>query len=129
MKGAMGKRFAYLLASVFRLFMFFACLIAYIVVKLAVKPPIPWLNALLLCLSIGGLISGAFNLIMCGYSAYGYKKNITVQICDFILTFITGGIIGTSFAGIGLFTRVQPGDIESEGIAIAVPKRSNNEEE
>ncbi len=128
MKGAMGKRFAYLLASIFRIFMFFACLIAYIVVKLAVKPPIDWLNALLLSLSIGGLLSGAFNLIMCGFSAYGYKKNLTLQICDFILTFITGGFVGTAFAGIGLFTRVREEDITSEGIAIAVPKRSENEE-
>ena len=128
MKGAMGKRFAYLLASVFRIVMFFACLIAYIVVKIAVKPPIEWLNILLICLSIGGLLSGAFNLIMCGFSAFGYKKKLAIQICDFVFTFISGGFIGTAFAGIGLFTRVREEDITSEGIAIVVPKRSDDEE-
>ena len=59
------------MSSFFRLFGFLALLIAFIIVKITVKPAIEWLNLLLLLLSLGSLMSGIFNLAMCGMPATG----------------------------------------------------------
>lgn len=113
-KGSLGKRYHYFMSAFFRLIGFLGLLIAYIVVKITVKPAIEWLNILLLCLSIGGLISGAFNFAMCGMTATGYKENKALQIICLIVTCITGGIFGTTFSAIALATKIPNEEVENE---------------
>lgn len=115
-KGAMGKRINYFFSAMCRLFCFLGLLIAFIVVKITVKPAIDWLNTLLICLSIGGLFSGLFNLVMCGMTATGYKQNKAIQIVCLIITIISGGIIGTTLTAVALGTRVEDEEVENEKI-------------
>lgn len=113
-KGSMGKRFHFFMSAFFRLIGFLGLLIAYIVVKITVKPAINWLNILLICLSIGNLISGIFNFAMCGMTASGYKENKALQIICLIVTCVTGGIFGTTFTAIALGTKISEEEIENE---------------
>ena len=114
--GATGKRFYYFMSSFFRLFGFLALLIAFIIVKITVKPAIEWLNLLLLLLSLGSLMSGIFNLAMCGMPATGYKVNKSSQIVCLILTILTGGILGTVFTSLGFALKVSDEEVENENI-------------
>ena len=100
----------------FRLVGFIGLIIAFIVVKITVKPEIVWLSYLLLGLAIGGLVSGIFNLIMCGMTATGYSQNKVVQIICVCITAITGGIVGTTFTAIACGTKVLQDEIENEKI-------------
>ena len=113
-KGSMGKRYHYFISAFCRLIGFLGLLIAYIVVKITVKPAIQWLNILLLCLSIGGLISGAFNFVMCGMTATGYKENKALQIICLIVTCLSGGILGTTFSAVALATKIPNDEVENE---------------
>lgn len=112
--GAMGKRFNYFMSAFMRLICFLGTLIAYIVVKITVNPPIEWLNILLLLLSIGGLISGIFNLIMCGMTATSYKEMKFVQIICLILTIVTGGLFGTIFTSLALAGKISQEEVDNE---------------
>ena len=91
-------------------------MIAFIVVKIAVRPSIDWLNYLLLGLSLGGLVSGVFNLILCGLTATAYKTNKRIQIICLIVTILTGGIVGTTLTSVALGTRVLDDEVENEKI-------------
>lgn len=113
-KGAMGKRFNYFMSAFFRLICFLGTLIAYIVVKITVNPPIEWLNILLILLSIGGLVSGTFNFIMCGMTATSYTEKKWLQIICLIATIITGGIFGTTFTSVALATKISQEEIDNE---------------
>ncbi len=113
-KGAMGKRFNYFMSAFFRLICFLGTLIAYIVVKITVNPPIEWLNILLILLSIGGLVSGTFNFIMCGMMATSYTEKKWLQIICLIVTIITGGIFGTTFTSVALATKISQEEIDNE---------------
>lgn len=113
-KGAMGKRFNYFMSAFFRLICFLGTLIAYIVVKVTVNPPIEWLNILLILLSIGGLVSGIFNIIMCGMTATSYTEKKWLQIICLIVTIITGGIFGTTFTSVALATKISQEEIDNE---------------
>lgn len=113
-KGAMGKRFNYFMSAFFRLICFLGTLIAYIVVKVTVNPPIEWLNILLILLSIGGLVSGTFNIIMCGMTATSYTEKKWLQIICLIVTIITGGIFGTTFTSVALATKISQEEIDNE---------------
>ena len=62
-KGATGKRVFYFSSAMLRVVTSIALLIAVIVVKFTVKPSIDWLNALLIILTISGIVSGLFNLV------------------------------------------------------------------
>lgn len=115
-KGANGKRFNYFLSAMFRGIAFIGLLIAYIVVKITVKPSIEWLNILLLCLSLGGLVSGIFNLVLCGFTATGYKQNFWLQLFCLILTCVTGGIVGTTLTAVAFGCKIPDEEIESENI-------------
>ena len=115
-KGVNGKRINYLLSCGLRALCFVALLIAYIVVKIVVKPSIDWLNVLLICLSIGGLISAVFNLVLCGFTATAYKQSKTIQIICFVVTLLTGGIIATTLTCIAVFTRVTDEEIANENV-------------
>lgn len=112
--GAMGKRFNYFMSASCRLICFLGTLIAYIVVKITVKPQIEWLNILLLILCIGGLISGIFNLIMCGFTATSYNERKNLQIICLIITIISGGLLGTLFTSIALATHISTEEIDNE---------------
>ena len=114
--GAIGKRFYYFMSSFFRLIGFVALLIAFIVVKITVKPSIEWLNLLLLLLCIGSLMSGILNLAMCGMTATGYKTSKAIQIGCLIVTILTGGILGTVFTSLGFAGKVSDEEIENENI-------------
>ena len=114
--GAIGKRFYYFMSSFFRLFGFIALIIAFVVVKITVKPAIEWLNLLLLLLSMGSLMSGIFNLAMCGMPATGYKSSKTIQIVCLIVTILTGGIFGTVFTSLGFALKVSEEEIKNENI-------------
>lgn len=116
LKGAIGKRFYYFMSSFFRLIGFLALLIAFIIVKCTVTPAIEWLNFLLLSLSLGGLLSGIFNLAMCGMPATGYKTSKGVQIFCLIITIITGGILGTLFTAIALGQKITDEEVANENI-------------
>ena len=116
LNGAMGKRFYYFMSSACRLLGFLALLIAFIIVKITVKPGIEWLNALLIGLSLGGLLSGLFNLAMCGSPATGYRTNKPAQIVCLILTILTGGVLGTIFTSIALAKKVTDEEVENEKI-------------
>lgn len=113
-KGAMGKRFNYFMSAFFRLICFLGTLIAYIVVKVTVNPPIEWLNILLILLSIGGLVSGTFNIIMCGMTATSYTEKKWIQIICLIVTIITGGIFGTTFTSVAIATKISQEEIDNE---------------
>ena len=113
-QGAMGKRFNYFMSAFFRFLCFLGTLIAYIVVKIAVNPPIEWLNILLLCLSLGGLVSGIFNIILCGLTATSYSEKVGLQIVCLIVTIITGGIVGTTFTSVALATKITKEEIDNE---------------
>ena len=93
-----------------------ALLIAVIVVKFAVKPSIEWLNALLIILTISGIVSGLFNLAMCGLPALAYKSKKAIQIVCFVFTLITGGIFSSILTGFAVFTKVLPEDIKNEKV-------------
>lgn len=116
LKGATGKRFFYFLSAFCRFVMFLGLIIAYIVVKITVKPTINWLNILLLCLGIAGLITALFNLILCGFSANQYRDARAIQIVCFLLTLVTGGIVASTFTGMATFTKVLPEEIKNEKI-------------
>lgn len=116
LSGATGKRFYYFMSSFCRIIGFVALLIAFIVVKLTVKPAIEWLNLLLLLLSIGSLMSGIFNLAMCGMPATGYKSSKAIQIVCLVLTCITGGLLGTVFTSLALAQKVTDEEVENENI-------------
>lgn len=127
MQGAMGKRFNYFMSAFFRLLCFLACLIAFVVVVIVVKPAIVWLNVLLICLSIGGLISGVFNILLCGMTATGYNENKSVQIICLIVTIITGGLLGTLFTSIALATKISKEEIDNEKLITIKKQRIKKE--
>jgi len=116
LKGATGRRLYYFMSSFFRLIGFLALLIAFIVVKITVKPAIEWLTVLLLMLSLGGLMSGILNLAMCGMPATGYKTSKKIQIFCLIITIITGGILGTIFTALALGQKITDEEVENENI-------------
>ena len=116
MTGAFYKRLYYFFASLCRLIGFLATLIAYIIVKIVVKPGIVWLNVLLLYLSIAGLISGLLLLLMCGMSVRNYKYNKFRQVVVLIITILTGGVLGIVFSCIALGTKITDEDMENESI-------------
>lgn len=113
-KGSIGKRFNYFMTVFFRGICFIATLIAYIVVKITVKPAIPWLNILLLCLAIGGLLSAVFNLVLCGMTATGYKEKRWLEYVCLIFTCVSGGLIGTTFTSVAFATKIPAEEIENE---------------
>ena len=115
-KGATGKRVFYFSSAMLRIFVSIVLLIAVIVVKFAVKPSIEWLNALLIILTISGIVSGLFNLAMCGLPALAYKSKKGIQIFCFVFTLITGGIISSILTGFAVFTKVLPEDIKNEKV-------------
>ena len=114
--GSMGKRLSYFLSSLLRFVSFVGLLIAYIVVLITVKPAINWLNTLLLVLSITTLVSGIFNLIMCGLTASAYNNKKALQIICFVFTLVTGGIVSSMLTGVAVFTRVPLEEIDNENI-------------
>ncbi|MGN0961854.1 MAG: hypothetical protein ACI4PF_06640 [Christensenellales bacterium] len=114
--GATKKRFYYCLSAFSRFIAFVGLLIAYIVVKITVKPNIDWLNALLICLSIASLVTAVYNLILCGFTANQYKDNFAVQLICFLICLFTGGIVSTTFTGVAVFTKVLPDEVKNEGI-------------
>lgn len=124
--GATGKRFYYFMSSFFRLIGFVALIIAFIVVKITVKPGIDWLNLLLLLLSIGSLMSGILNLAMCGMPATGYKTSKAIQIVCLVVTILTGGIFGTVFTSLGFAQKVTDEEVENENIIKIKKHRSEN---
>lgn len=115
-KGATAKRFNFFFSALLRFVCFVGLLIAYIVVKITVKPQIAWLNALLLSLSLLGLATAVFNLILCGFTATAYKQNFAIQIICFLVTLCTGGIISTTLTGIATFSKVLDEEIKNEKI-------------
>ena len=123
--GATGKRFYYFMSSFCRLIGFLALLIAFIIVKITVKPAIEWLNVLLISLSLGGLMSGILNLAMCGIPATGYKSSKKMQIVCLVVTIITGGILGTVFTSLALGQKVSDEEVENENI-IKIKKHRGN---
>lgn len=115
-KGATGKRIFYFSSAVLRIITSIALLIAVIVIKFTVKPSIDWLNTLLIILTISGIVSGLFNLIMCGLPALAYKNNRAVQMVCFAFTLISGGVISSIITGFAVFTKVLPEDIKNEKV-------------
>lgn len=114
MAGATGKRFYYFASAFVRGISFLGALVAFIVVKLAVQPNIVWLNILLIALAIGGLLSGIFNLILCGFTATSYQEKKGLQIVCLLVTIFTGGILGTIFTSIAIGCKVTKEEIENE---------------
>lgn len=115
-KGATGKRVFYFSSAMLRVIVSIVLLITCIVVKLAVKPNIEWLNILLIVLTITGFISGLFNLAMCGMPAIAYKSKKVIQIICFLFTLVTGGILSSILTGFAVFTKVLPEDIKNEKV-------------
>ena len=115
-KGATGKRVFYFSSAMLRVITSIALLIAVIVVKFIVKPSIEWLNALLIILTISGIVSGLFNLAMCGLPAIAFKNNKAIQVVCFIFTLITGGVLSSILTGFAVFTKVMPEDIKNEKV-------------
>ena len=115
-KGATGKRVFYFSSAMLRVITSIALLIAVIVVKFTVKPSIEWLNALLIILTISGIVSGLFNLAMCGLPAIAFKNNKAIQVVCFIFTLITGGVLSSILTGFAVFTKVMPEDIKNEKV-------------
>ena len=116
LKGAIAKRFYYVISALCRFLSFLGLLIAYIVVRVTVKPQIGWLNILLLVLSILSLLTGLFNLLLCGSTATGYKQNFVIQFVCFIVTVFTGGIVSSALTGVAVFTKVLDDEVENEKI-------------
>ncbi len=116
LKGATGKRIFYFTSAMLRIFVAICLFIAFIIVKLAVKPGIDWLNALLIVLTITGIISGLFNLAMCGMPALAFKTKKIVQIVCFVFTLLTGGVLSSVLTGFAVFTKVLPEDIKNEKV-------------
>lgn len=115
-KGATGKRVFYFSSAMLRVVASIALLIAVIVVKFTVKPSIDWLNALLIILTISGIVSGLFNLVMCGLPALAFKSKRGIQIVCFIFTLVTGGPLSSLITGFAVFTKVLPEDIKNEKV-------------
>lgn len=115
-KGATGKRVFYFSSAMLRVVTSIALLIAVIVVKFTVKPSIDWLNALLIILTISGIVSGLFNLVMCGLPALAFKSKMGIQIVCFIFTLVTGGPLSSLITGFAVFTKVLPEDIKNEKV-------------
>lgn len=116
LKGATGKRFFYFLSAFLRFIVFLGLVVAYIVVKITVNPPITWLNILLVCLMVSNFITSLFNLVLCGFSANQYRDNGVVQVICFLLTLLTGGIATSTITGVAVFTKVLPEEIKNEKI-------------
>lgn len=116
LKGATGKRFFYFMSAVLRIITAILLLIAFIVVKIVVKPSIDWLNALLIILSVLGFASGLFNLILCGMPALAFKTKKALQLVCFVFTVLTGGILTSMLTGMAVFTKVLPQDIKNERV-------------
>lgn len=114
--GATNKRIYFFLSMLFRAITFVGCLIAYIVVKITVKPGIEWLNLLLLFLSLGSLLSALFNLCMCGLTATAYAQNKLMQIMCLVFTILTGGIASTTFTAIAVAIQPTKEEIDSENL-------------
>ena len=115
-KGATGKRVFYFSSAMLRVVTSIALLIAVIVVKFTVKPSIDWLNALLIILTISGIVSGLFNLVLCGLPALAFKSKRGIQIVCFIFTLVTGGPLSSLITGFAVFTKVLPEDIKNEKV-------------
>ena len=115
-KGATGKRVFYFSSAMLRVITSIALLIAVIIVKFTVKPSIEWLNALLIILTISGIVSGLFNLAMCGLPAIAFKNNKAVQVFCFIFTLVTDGVLSSILTGFAVFTKVMPEDIKNEKV-------------
>lgn len=113
-KGVTGKRLNYFSSCLFRFVSFVGLLIAYIVVKIVVRPQIVWLNWLLLGLSITSLLTAIFNLVLCGFSANDYRNKKFIQILCFLVTLFTGGIASSTFTGVAVFTKVLEEEVENE---------------
>ena len=113
-KGATGKRLFYFLSAMLRIILAVLLLIAFVVVKIVVKPSIDWLNILLLLLSISGFVSGLFNLAMCGMPAIAYKSKRVIQFVCFGFTVLTGGILTSVLTGFAVFMKVSSEDIKNE---------------
>ena len=116
LSGATNKRIYFFLSTMFRAITFVGLLIAYIVVKITVKPGIDWLNILLLFLSLGSLLSGLFNLCLCGLTATGYVQNRWVQIICLVFTSVSGGIASTTFTAMAVCIRPTQEEIDSENL-------------
>lgn len=116
LKGATAKRFYYFMSALLRFIDFVGLLIAFIVVACTLKPAISWLNGLLITLSLLGLATSLFNLILCGFTASAYKQNFKIQLICFILTLVTGGIISSTMTGLAAFTKVELEEIKNEKI-------------
>ena len=114
--GATAKRIYYFLSALFRGVAFIGLLIAYIVVRITVKPEIGWLNALLIILALLNLATGIFNLVLCGLSATAYKEKFLIQLCCFVITLLSGGIASSTFTGLAAFTKVLDDEVENEKI-------------
>ena len=115
-KGATGKRVFYFSSAILRVILSLLLLVAFIVVKIVVRPNIDWLNALLIILSISGFVSGIFNLAMCGMPAIAYKSKKAIQIICFVFTCITGAPLSSVLTGFAVFTKVLPEDIKNEKV-------------
>jgi len=116
LKGATWKRFYYFVSALCRFVDFLGLLVAFIVVKVVVEPSIDWLNALLLTLSILGLGTSIFNLCLCGLPATAYQEKKFIQILCFVITLLTGGVLSTTFTGLGAFIKVDEEEIKNERI-------------
>lgn len=127
-KGATSKRLFYFLSSLFRFISFVGLLIAYIVVKIVVRPSIVWLNILLLVLSLTSIATAVFNLVLCGFSATAYKHNKFIQITCFIATLLTGGVASSTFTGVAVFTPVLNDEVENERIINIKNKKGGRNE-
>ena len=122
LSGATNKRLYFFMSAICRAFTFIGCLIAYIVIKIAVNPEILWLNLLMLFLSLGSLLSGLFNLCLCGLTATGYTQNRWIQIINLMFTCVTGGIASTTFTAIAVSIRPTQEEIDEENL-IKVKKK------
>lgn len=115
-KGATGKRVCYFVSAMLRVIVSIVLLIAVIVVKIIEKPSIDWLNILLIVLTISGVVSGLFNLLMCGMPAIAFKTKKTIQIICFVFTLLTGGPLSSFLTGYASFINVLPEDIKNEKV-------------
>lgn len=123
-KGATNKRIFYFMSMLLRVITFIGCLIAYIVVKIAVKPQIDWLNVFLLLLSLGSLLSGLYNLCLSGMTATSYKQNKAIQILGMIFTIITGGFFSSVFTCIAVAIKPTEEEIKMENL-MKIKKKGN----
>lgn len=116
MKGATWKRLYFLSSAVCRFIDFLGLLVAFIVIKVVVEPSIDWLNTLLLTLSLLGLATSIFNLMLCSLPATGYAENKFIQIICFIVTLLTGGPLSSTLTGFATFIKVDENEIKNERI-------------